>query len=223
MKRLLAAGHARIFQICRCFRQGELGSRHLPEFTMLEWYRAGADYRELMSECEDLVTTLAQDLDMPGGLVRGGRTIDLRKPWERLTLKEAFERYAPVPLDEALAVGTFDELMAFEVEPRLSMDRPVFIHDFPVSLGALARRKSGNPEVAERFELYIGGLELVNAFSELTDACTALSSPSSTNLTDTGEPAAVFIAFWRVFPSFWPLTRPSENSSLADRTITSLS
>ena len=170
MKRLLAEGHARIFQICRCFRQGEFGSRHLPEFTMLEWYREEADYRDLMSECEELVTALAQDLDMPEGLIRGGRTIDIRKPWERLMLEEAFERYAPVSLDEALAVGTFDELMAFEVEPRLSMDRPVFICDFPVSLGALARRNSGNPEVAERFELYIGGLELVNAFSELTDA-----------------------------------------------------
>jgi lysyl-tRNA synthetase class 2 len=169
MKRMLAAGYPRIFQICRCFRKGERGNRHLPEFTMLEWYRVKSDYFELMSECEDLLIDLTGELWRHERLVWQGRTVDLRKPWDRLTVKEAFGRYASSDTADALKKGLFDEVMAFEIEPRLGLDKPVFLYDYPVSLGALARRKAGHPDLAERFELYIGGVELVNAFSELTE------------------------------------------------------
>ncbi len=170
MKRMLAAGYPKIFQVCRCFRGRERGSRHLPEFTMLEWYREGTDYLGLMPECEDLILSLAGDLGTGERIPWQGRSIDLRRPWERLTVREAFGRYGSVSLEEALGKGSFDEVMVFEIEPRLGFERPAFLYDYPLSLGALARRKAGEGEWAERFELYIGGVELVNAFSELTDA-----------------------------------------------------
>ncbi len=170
MKRLLAAGYPNIFQICRCFRAGERGARHLPEFTLLEWYRAGVDYRALMEDCEALIASVAAGLGRSGVLAWQGRRIDLTPPWERITVREAFARYAPLGADEALGSNRFDELMVDAVEPRLGVDRPVFLYDYPAALGALARLKPEDPSLAERFELYIASLELANAFSELTDA-----------------------------------------------------
>lgn len=165
MKRLLAAGYGRLFQICRCWRQGERGRRHLPEYTMLEWYRSGTDYSALMRECEELLAEL-----LPSGkMTNSGTTIDLAPPWERLTVAEAFARYGSLRLDAALAAGRFDEIIAFEIEPRLGLTRPTFLIEYPAALAALARKKPADPQVAERFELYIAGLELANAFSELTD------------------------------------------------------
>ncbi|MBI5014224.1 MAG: EF-P lysine aminoacylase GenX [Deltaproteobacteria bacterium] len=161
MKRLLAVGHPRLFQVCRCFRKGERGRRHLPEFTMLEWYRAGADYRGLMEETEELVGEVAATC--------GGRQFDLSRPWERLTVAEAFARFTTTTPEAALADGSFDERVAFEIEPHLGQGRPLFLCDYPAPLAALARRKPGNPSVAERFELYLQGVELANGFSELTD------------------------------------------------------
>lgn len=165
MKRLLAAGYPRLFQICRCWRHAERGSRHLPEFTMLEWYRAHADYRDLMTECEALLGALVPD----GKISRDGQTIDLSAPWERLSVAEAFARYAETTPEQALAAQRFDEIIALEIEPRLGRNKPTFLLDYPAPLAALARKKPDNPAVAERFELYIAGLELANAFSELTD------------------------------------------------------
>lgn len=178
MKRMLAAGCSRIFQICNCFRKGERGRLHLEEFTMLEWYRTDADYRDLMADCEALLTALLGDLgamsscaaDGRGLLVDEGRVIALQPPWERLTVREAFVRYSPVSVDEALSTDTFDEILVEHVEPRLGMDRPLFLCDYPVELGSLARHKEADPSVAERFELYVNGIELANGFSELTDA-----------------------------------------------------
>lgn len=166
MKRMLAAGYQRIFQICRCWRNGERGARHLSEFTMLEWYRAGADYLLLMDETEALVRAAAAT---PSIHYRG-HTIELTPLWERITVAEAFKLYAGTSVEEALAAGAFDELMVEKIEPRLGLVRPTFIYDYPACCAALARLKKEDPTVAERFELYIGGLEIANAFSELTDA-----------------------------------------------------
>lgn len=165
MKRLLAAGYERLFQICRVWRGGERGRRHVPEFTLLEWYRAGTDYRASMTDCEALLRMLAP----AGRLVWQEKTVDLTTPWERLTVRAAFERYATIGLDEALETDRFDEIIALEIEPRLGLDRPTFLVEYPAACAALARKKPDDPSVAERFELYIGGLELANAFSELTD------------------------------------------------------
>jgi elongation factor P--(R)-beta-lysine ligase len=170
MKRLLAAGYPKIFQICRCFRAGERGSRHLPEFTMLEWYRAHADYRTLMDDCEALIVHVAAELGQDGALFWKGRKIDLKPPWERLTVREAFARYASLSAEEALRRDCFDEIMVSAIEPHLGGDHPVFLYEYPAALGALARLKPDDSGLAERFELYIASLELTNAFSELTDA-----------------------------------------------------
>ena len=165
MKRMLAAGYERIFQICRCWRDGERGARHLSEFTMLEWYRAGADYRVLMEETEELVAAAAS----APRLSYRGLEIELAPPWERLTVAQAFERYADIGVEAALEAGLFDEIMVVRIEPRLGLSRPTFLYDYPASLAALSRLKKEDPGLAERFELYIGGLEIANAFSELID------------------------------------------------------
>lgn len=169
MKRLLAAGYPRLFQICRCFRRGERGARHLPEFTLLEWYTAGQDYRGMMAQTEALVAAASERIRGGPRIVYQGRGIDLTPPFERMTVAEAFARFAPGPVSEGLETGRFDEWMALAVEPALPPDRPVFLVDYPAACGALARLSPRDPSVAERFELYIGGLELCNGFSELTD------------------------------------------------------
>jgi elongation factor P--(R)-beta-lysine ligase len=165
MKRLLAAGYPRLFQLCRCWREAERGRRHLPEFTMLEWYRADSDYGDLMLECEALLRALVPE----GRLSRQGETVDLQPPWERLTVREAFARHSFLTLEQALAEDRFDECLALEIEPLLGRATPTFLIEYPAELAALARHKPGDEAVAERFELYICGLELANAFSELTD------------------------------------------------------
>ncbi|HSH68575.1 MAG TPA: EF-P lysine aminoacylase EpmA [Deferrisomatales bacterium] len=171
MKRLLAAGHERIFQLCRCFRDGERGRLHLPEFTLLEWYRAGVDYTHLMTECEALLPALAALVGVGAELRRGGVSVALPPPWPRVTVAEAFREAAGAEVAEVLAADEFDPVLVERVEPWLAgLGKPVFLTEYPVALGALARTKPGDPSVAERFELYAGGLELANAFSELTDA-----------------------------------------------------
>ncbi len=170
MKRLLAAGCPRIFQICRCFRQGERGNRHLPEFTLLEWYTAHANYRHMMAQTEALARHAAVEINGRPELAYQGRIIDMAAPFDRITVGEAFGRWAGCTPEEALATGRFDELMGLEIEPRLGWDRPAFLYDYPAACAALARLRPEHPAVAERFELYIGGIELCNGFSELTDA-----------------------------------------------------
>jgi lysyl-tRNA synthetase class 2 len=169
MKPLVAAGCERIFQICKCFRKGERGRRHLPEMTLLEWYAAAETYSDLMTRTEHLILHIAEGFGLGRDIGYQGARIDLTPPWPRLTVAEAFRQYASLPVDTALAQGRFDELMGMEIEPRLGTERPVFIHDYPAACGSLARLKPGDPSVAERFELYIGGLELCNGFSELID------------------------------------------------------
>jgi len=165
MKRMLAAGFEQLFQVCRVWRDGEHGQFHLPEFTLLEWYRTGIDYNALMNECMELLFVLVPK----GKLCRAGRTIDLTMPWQKLTVAEAFTQYASMDLNQALATNCFEEILTDEVEPHLGKEKPTFLTEYPSSLAALARTKPGEPQVAERFELYIDGLELANAFSELTD------------------------------------------------------
>lgn len=170
MKRLLAADYEKIFQFCRCFRAGERGRMHFPEFTMLEWYVAGFDYRQLMNQCEEMLIAAADHLGFAHGLERQGKPISLAAPWERITVREAFARYAPTTPEEALASDKFDEILVEYIEPNLGIDKPTFIYDYPAKLGALARLRKDDNSVAERFELYIGGVELANGFSELTDS-----------------------------------------------------
>lgn len=169
MKRMLAAGYEKIFQICRCWRDGERGSQHVPEFTLLEWYRSESDYQALMEECEALIQTLASTMGLDQKIIFRGQEIDLSVPWERISAKEALRSYSKISMEEAIERNLFDEIMVEEIEPKLGIRKPTFIYDYPSQRAALARMKQEDRTVAERFELYIGGLELANAFSELID------------------------------------------------------
>jgi len=195
MKRLLAEGFERVFQLSRVYRNGECSATHNPEFTMLEFYRAGTGYDGIMADLERLVERAARAFGPEGAAKaeRQGRPISLAPPFERLTVQEAFLRHAGVDLAAcrgegaalrraALAAGhavgpegePFDDLffrvMLEAVEPRLGQGRPTFLTDWPASMAALARLNPRDPRWAERFELYAGGLELANGFSELNDA-----------------------------------------------------
>jgi elongation factor P--(R)-beta-lysine ligase len=170
MKRLLAAGYERIFQICRCWREGERGTLHVPEFTLLEWYRSDSDYRDLMDECEALIHSIAAAAGRGEKISFRDREIRLSSPWERTSVEQAFQRYSRISMREALEKDLFDEIMVREIEPCLGIEKPAFLYDYPAERGALARLKKEDPALAERFELYVGGIEIANAFSELTDA-----------------------------------------------------
>jgi lysyl-tRNA synthetase class 2 len=175
MKRLLSGGVPRAYQICRCFRRGEIGARHNPEFTMLEFYRAFAGVSAVIDDTEALVRHVARALGSPDVLDLAGTRVDLAAPFERLAVADAFARFAGVAPDDAIAMASADEdrffrLLVEIVEPALARSpRPVFLVDYPAPFASLARLSTRDPRVAERFELYVAGVELCNGFGELTD------------------------------------------------------
>ncbi len=175
MKRLLAAGHDKLFQICPCFRKEEKGRLHLEEFQMLEWYRLGTDYHQLMGDCEKLLRCVLKKLGefrVSAGMEEKTflAGVDIDRAWQRLTVADAFAAFSPMQPGPALQEGKFDELLVEYIEPCLGTVSPTFLYDYPSELGSLARKKADNPAVVERFELYINGVEIANGFSELTDA-----------------------------------------------------
>lgn len=195
-KKLLAAGEERIFEFARVFRNRERGRAHHPEFTMLEWYRTGAPYTRLMEDCAALLAAAAEAGGTRLFSWRGSNCDPFEAP-ERLTLVTAFARHADMDLDALLpapgdapdalrfaAVAAekgirtapddswsdiFSRVLVEKIEPHLGAGRPTLLTDYPVSEAALARPKPEDPRLAERFELYACGLELANAFGELTD------------------------------------------------------
>ena len=190
MKKLLAAGETRIFSFARVFRDREVSATHSPEFTMLEWYRAGEPYEALMEDCQQILAIAARAAGVEQ-LRHRGREADPFARFERLTLEGAFRQGAGIELfagagdREALAheaerIGVtvaaddtwsdlFSKVLSDRIEPGLGMGRPVLLCEYPASEAALARVSPADPRIAERFELYACGLELCNAFRELTD------------------------------------------------------
>lgn len=189
MKKLLVAGLPKIFQLATVFRNAEGSGWHSPEFSMLEWYQTGMDYKDMMDETADLVRHAAG----AGNLLRAnGKTCDPHAPWEKITVVDALRQYAGVDIDghlgdlehiraEAARIGVYTspqddwdnallKILMDKVEPNLGMTVPTVIYDYPVSMAALARPKPEDPRFAERFEVYVCGIELANAFGELTDA-----------------------------------------------------
>jgi lysyl-tRNA synthetase class 2 len=192
MKRLLAGGLERIYSLGPCWRGEEEGPQHLGEFTMLEWYRAFSTLDELMEEAEELLRRIAIAMRRTTSIRYAGRPLELGRRFERLAFAAALKLHAGLDAAgvtdvdvlrqraEAAGIGPFGDGESFDavasrilverVEPALARSpTPVFLHDFPAPLCALARLSPGDPTVAERFELYAGGLELANAFGELTD------------------------------------------------------
>ena len=170
MKRLLADGCERIFQIGPCFREGERGRCHNPEFTLLEWYRTPADYSDILRDCRELLAYVIRRVAGGATFRYAGQTIDMSAPWKILTVRDAFRAYAGWDPVASFDPDRFDLDLVDKVEPRLPVDRPCVLTDYPAPAAALARLKPGDPSVAERWELYLVGMELANAYSELTDA-----------------------------------------------------
>lgn len=171
MKRLLAAGCQRIYQIGPCFRVGERGRRHNPEFTLLEWYRTPADYLDILRDCKDMLRRVVRQATGGSRLDWDGHVVDVAAPWTHLTVRDAFRQYAGWDPVAAFDANRFDVDLVSRVEPALAaFGQPVVLMDYPAQVAALARLKTGEPAMAERWELYLGGLELANAYSELADA-----------------------------------------------------
>jgi len=169
MKRLLAAGCDRIFQLGPCFRSGECGRRHNPEFTLLEWYRTGADYTDILRDTEALLAHVFQTVAGQASLSYRGKPIDLARPWHCHTVSEAFRKWAGWDPVAHWDPDRFDVDLLEKVEPALPQDRPCVLTDYPAPAASLARLRPQTPPVAERWEVYVGGLELANAYSELCD------------------------------------------------------
>lgn len=153
----------------KCFRKDERGLHHLPELTMLEWYSANETYVDLMNQCESLIQFIALRMDIGRSLPYQKNTINLSSPWQRLTIKSAFEQYCDIPVDLAIEKNKFDELVSHNIEHKLGHVSPVFLIDYPSSYASLAKLLPDDPGYAQRFELYISGIELANGFTELTD------------------------------------------------------
>ena len=173
LKRAVAAGHPRVFELARCFRAGERGARHQPEFTMLEWYRAWASLDDVLRDTEAVVRSVCALVGGRALARRGGREVPLRAPFARITVREAFARWCPEVRDP-IALARDDEeayyaLLSDRIEPALGWDAPVFLTRYPACHASLARVCDDDPTVALRAELYVAGLELCNAFDELTD------------------------------------------------------
>ena len=195
MKKLLAAGEDKIVAFSHVFRNRERGPFHHPEFTMIEWYRAGADYTALMDDCAELLRLAAETVQTRRLIWKGSEADPFHAP-ERLTLADAFDRQgidllATIDLAgqtdrdalaaSARAVGIrialddtwsdiFSRVLVERIEPHLGHGRPTILCEYPVAEAALARKSPSDPRVAERFELYACGVELANAFGELTDS-----------------------------------------------------
>jgi len=170
MKRLLCRGYDKIFQICHCFRADERGARHLTAFTMLEWSRAHATYQDLMADCKGLLQSVACSCTKDATFLRNKTKIDPNKNWQHFSVKEAFLRYSKADALISVQNGLFEELLTSKIEPAFeNFEVPVILADYPAPMAALARLKPDDQQYAERFELYMGGLELANGFSELTD------------------------------------------------------
>lgn len=192
MKRLLAEGFERIFQIARVFRNGEVAGLHNPEFSMLEFYRARADYHRIQDDLESIVRAAARAVTGREAIEADGGRVDLKGRFDRVTMRQALDNRIGIDLArcptaallaeaarrQGLASGPADapydeqvtRLFLDHVEASLGRTRPAFVTEYPASMAALARLKPGDPSVAERFELYVAGVELANGFSELNDA-----------------------------------------------------
>jgi elongation factor P--(R)-beta-lysine ligase len=191
MKKLLAAGEARLYQFAPVFRGREISRLHAPEFSMLEWYRSGAEYTALMADSAALLQ-LAGEIGGRAVFSFRGRSCEVAATPERLSVVEAFERHANIALEPLLAdrdglaaaavraglrvaeddtwSDIFSRVLTETIEPHLGVGRATILDRYPVSEAALARPSPDDPRFAERFELYVCGVELANAFGELTDA-----------------------------------------------------
>lgn len=197
MKKLLVAGEPRLYQLCKVYRNAERAATHHPEFSMIEWYRARASYRDIMEDCIGLLRAALRAAGRPRFSWRGLESDPLAE-WDRVSVAQAFMRHASIDVhacvgpdpqrpDATLLAAAARELglrptesdswddiffriFLDRIEPKLGHPAPTILYDYPISMAALSRPKPDDPRLAERFEIYVCGLELANAFGELTDA-----------------------------------------------------
>ncbi|MFA6424272.1 MAG: EF-P lysine aminoacylase EpmA [Candidatus Magasanikbacteria bacterium] len=190
LKKLLATGIPKVFEIGKCFRNEEsFGGTHNPEFTMIEWYRAPGSYLDIMDDTENLFKYVGEKLKV-GKLKYNNKEIEYLNSWDRLSVKDLWQKYLQVNLDDYLNIENLKKLVSArgwkveekdayedlfykiflnEIEPYLGMEKPIFIYDYPAQMCSLSQLCKGDERYSQRFELYIGGLELANAFGELVD------------------------------------------------------
>ncbi len=190
MKKLLAAGAEQIFFLGKVFRDRETTALHNPEFTMVEWYRINATYKDIQKDTEELIRFIALELFAKEEIIYQKKKIDLTAPWESVTIKNLFKQRANINLEENLTTESlknaaasrnikfaldddweslFFKIFLEKIEPTLGQTKPTFILDYPAQMGQMAKRKRKSTEWVERVELYIAGMELANGYSELTD------------------------------------------------------
>jgi len=191
LKKMLSSGFEKLFEITKAFRQEEsFGGLHNPEFSILEWYRTNANYKDIMRDTEKLINFLAKKLYNKNYFYYQDLKIDVSLPFKRMSLKQVFKKYSNLDLDKTFSLDYFKKIMKAkgykiekgmdkndlfylvflnEIEPNLDKTKPIFLYDYPIYQGALAKRKKNNHYYVERFELFIGGMEIANAFSELLD------------------------------------------------------
>jgi lysyl-tRNA synthetase class 2 len=170
MKRLLAGGLTRIYQLTRVFRRDEAGHLHEPEFTMLEWYRGFAGSEEIIRDTEALVASVAREVVSEPSVHVGGTLVDVTEPWTRVRVDQALMEHAGLGLDDVLPdEERFFRAWVDAVEPKLGTRRATVVTHWPRSMASLARILPDEPDFADRFEAYVGGVELCNGFGELVD------------------------------------------------------
>lgn len=176
MKRLLASGYSQIFQVARAFRKDESGGRHNPEFTLVEWYRANAGWEEVLADTEQLIAKVTGGVVHLGATAWGpARSVRCLPPFRRIPVLTAFATWGGVTAEEALHLAETDEdrfyfLLVDRVEPAIAaLDEAIVLCDYPATQASLARKKPEDPRLAERFEIYVAGVELCNGFGELVD------------------------------------------------------
>jgi len=191
MKKILVSGEEKIFQMCKSFRNKETDSElHNPEFTLLEWYRAYASYEDIMVDMEELVQSLAEKMNVIHRINYKGSFVDVSGPWPRVKVKDLFKDYAGIgyedfedeeklraavkekgyEVDEKTSYeDVFFSVFMNEIEPKLGFNKPVIVYEYPKKMAALSKECDDDSRYAERFEVYIAGIELCNAFTELND------------------------------------------------------
>ncbi|HAU99137.1 MAG TPA: EF-P lysine aminoacylase GenX [Candidatus Pacebacteria bacterium] len=191
LKKLLAKGFGSCFEICKSFRNGEgRSSRHSPEFTILEFYHVNGNYETVMRDVEQMFQEIAREIFQKQDFLYQGRQLSVRGPWERLSVSDAFKKYANIDQETLLSTQLlltkakqkgytvtnettweeiYNQILFNEIEPHLGQRSPTFLYDYPISQAAFAQKKASDPRFAERFELFWAGYELGNCFSELID------------------------------------------------------
>ncbi|HOJ71070.1 MAG TPA: lysine--tRNA ligase [Syntrophorhabdaceae bacterium] len=188
LKRLIVGGFERVFEINRNFRNEGISVRHNPEFTMLEFYQAYSTYEDLMDMTEDMVSSLVYELYKTYKITYNGQEIDFSRPWKRITMEDALKEFGGLDISEFIDTNRLTSYArelgiespekdkrgklitkVFEELCEKHLVQPTFITDYPVEVSPLAKRSKDRPEITERFELYIAGMEVANGFNELND------------------------------------------------------